>query len=69
VVDAVGEEVELTHAAREVEVVLAAIPVLIDGRHDLGGESTSTIPRIPLGGGEICEHRVVVGVEGSRGVV
>ena len=32
VVDAVGEQVELAHPAREVEVVLAAVPVVVDDR-------------------------------------
>ena len=66
VLDAVGEEVELAHAAREVEVVLAAVPVVVDDRDHLVGEDLRAVPRLAIGVGDVAEHRVEVGVAAGR---
>ena len=66
VLDAVGEQVELAQAPREVEVVLAAIPVVVDDRDHLVGERLRAIPRLAIGIRNLAEHRVEVGVEAAR---
>ena len=69
VVDAVGEQIELAHAPREVEVVLAAIPVVVDDRDHLVGERLGAIPRLAIGIRDVAEHRVEVRVEAVGEVV
>ena len=67
--EAVVVEVELAHASREIEVVLAAIPQPVHAGEHLVDEGLRAVPHGAVGVRDIGEHGVVVGVETTGDVI
>ena len=67
--EAVGEQVELAHAAGEAEVVLAAVPQAVHPRQHLVDERLGSIPHVEVLAGDIGEDLVVIGVQARGDVI
>ena len=67
--ESVGEEVQFAHAARQVEVVLTAVPQPVHAREHFVDERLRTIPDRKILARDVGEDLVVVGVEAIGDVI